>query len=59
MKIDRYLGIFLLIVALLGFIFSWFTTNYLWSATGAGLLLVVISFTSDKKNPKEKTNGRQ
>ncbi|WP_334328624.1 hypothetical protein [Companilactobacillus sp. HBUAS59699] len=59
MKIDRYLGIFLLVVAVLGFIFHWFTTNYLWSAAGAGLLLIVISFTSDKKDPKEKTHGRQ
>ncbi|WP_125714191.1 hypothetical protein [Companilactobacillus kedongensis] len=48
MKIDRWLGAILVIVAVLGYIFHWFTDQLLLSALAAGALLVIISFTSDR-----------
>ncbi|WP_167849779.1 MULTISPECIES: hypothetical protein [Companilactobacillus] len=47
MKIDMFLGIVLLVLALLGFIFKWFTTANVISAAVAGAVLLLIAATAD------------
>ncbi|WP_334340254.1 hypothetical protein [Companilactobacillus sp. HBUAS56275] len=47
MKLDLWLGILLLVVALLGFIFKWFSNSNLISAAVAGAVLLLIAATSD------------
>ncbi len=47
MKLDRWLGILLLVVAILGFIFKWFSNGNLISAAVAGGVLLLISATAD------------
>jgi len=47
MKLDRWLGILLLVVAILGFIFKWFSNTNLLSAAVAGGVLLLISATAD------------
>lgn len=53
MKIDRWLGILLLIVAVLGFIFNWFSKSNLISAAVAGGVLLLISATADIDKPSK------
>jgi len=53
MKLDRWLGILLLVVAILGFIFGWFTRSYLLSAGVAGAVLLLISATADIDKPRK------
>ncbi|MFC6322425.1 hypothetical protein [Companilactobacillus baiquanensis] len=58
MKIDRWLGAILVIVAILGYLFHWFTSQLLLSALAAGILLVIISFTSDKGRSRGTRNKK-
>ncbi|WP_338214293.1 hypothetical protein [Companilactobacillus muriivasis] len=51
MKLDRWLGILLLVVAVLGFIFKWFSNSNLISAAVAGAVLLLISATADIDRP--------
>lgn len=51
MKLDRWLGILLLVVAILGFIFKWFSNGNLISAAVAGGVLLLISATADIDKP--------
>jgi len=53
MKMDRWLGILLLIVAVLGFIFKWFSHGNLISAAVAGGVLLLISATADIDKPNK------
>ncbi|WP_225421002.1 hypothetical protein [Companilactobacillus keshanensis] len=59
MKIDRWLGTILLIVAVLGYFFHWFTSQLLLSALAAGALLVIISFTSDKGHASKNGENKK
>lgn len=54
MKLDRWLGILLLVVAVLGFIFKWFSNSYLLSAAVAGAVLLLISATADIDRPTKR-----
>lgn len=47
MEIDLWLGILLLVMAVLGFIFKWFSNSNLISAAVAGAVLLLIAATSD------------
>ncbi|GEO57034.1 hypothetical protein [Companilactobacillus bobalius] len=47
MKLDLWLGILLLVIAVLGFIFKWFSNSNLISAAVAGAVLLLIAATSD------------
>jgi len=53
MKLDRWLGILLLVVAVLGFIFHWFSKSNLISAAVAGGVLLLISATADIDKPNK------
>ncbi|WP_153385479.1 hypothetical protein [Companilactobacillus halodurans] len=53
MKLDRWLGILLLVLAVLGFIFKWFSKSNLISAVVAGAVLLLISATADIDKPKK------
>ncbi|WP_162894183.1 hypothetical protein [Companilactobacillus musae] len=53
MKIDRWLGVLLLVVAVLGFIFKWFSNGNLISAGIAGAVLLLISATADIDKPSK------
>ena len=53
MKLDRWLGILLLVVAVLGFIFHWFSNSNLISAAVAGAVLLLISATADIDKPNK------
>lgn len=53
MKLDRWLGILLLVVAVLGFIFKWFSNSNLISAAVAGAVLLLISATADIDRPNK------
>jgi len=53
MKMDRWLGILLLVVAVLGFIFKWFSHGNLISAAVAGGVLLLISATADIDKPNK------
>ena len=54
MKLDRWLGILLLVVAVLGFIFKWFNNSNLLSAAVAGAVLLLISATADIDRPSKQ-----
>ncbi|WP_164507123.1 hypothetical protein [Companilactobacillus furfuricola] len=49
MKIDKWIGIILIVVGLLGFIFKWFSDQSSLIYAGIGLMLIVISATADQK----------
>ncbi|MDG5113066.1 hypothetical protein [Companilactobacillus pabuli] len=53
MKMDRWLGVLLLVVAVLGFIFNWFSKSNLISAAVAGGVLLLISATADIDKPSK------
>ncbi|WP_157051877.1 hypothetical protein [Companilactobacillus kimchiensis] len=53
MKLDRWLGILLLVVAVLGFVFKWFSQGNLISAAVAGGVLLLISATADIDKPNK------
>lgn len=59
MKIDRWLGAILVIVAVLGYFLHWFTNQLLLSAFAAGILLVIISFTSDKGRASKSRENKK
>ncbi|PMD71130.1 hypothetical protein [Companilactobacillus nuruki] len=54
MKIDRWLGILLLVVAVLGFFFHWFSRSNIISALIAGAVLLLISATADIDRPNKR-----
>ncbi|WP_225423830.1 hypothetical protein [Companilactobacillus zhongbaensis] len=49
MKIDKWIGVILLVVGILSFIFKWFSDTNSIIYGGIGLMLIAISLTSDKK----------
>jgi len=53
MKLDRWLGILLVVIAILGFIFKWFSNANLISAAVAGGVLLLISATADIDKPSK------
>lgn len=53
MKLDRWLGILLVVIAILGFIFKWFSNANLLSAAVAGGVLLLISATADIDKPSK------
>lgn len=53
MKIDRWLGVLLVVVAALGFVFKWFSNSNLLTILLAGGVLLLISATADVDKPKK------
>ena len=53
MKIDRWLGVLLVVVAALGFVFKWFSNSTLLTILLAGGVLLLISATADVDKPKK------
>lgn len=49
MKIDKWVGVILLVVGILSYIFKWFDDRSSLVYGGIGLMLIAISLTSDKK----------
>lgn len=54
MKIDRWLGIILLVAGVLSFIFKWFSNQTCLIYVGVGLILLLISATEDKRGTRKK-----
>ncbi|MHC6120135.1 hypothetical protein ACYT32_07475 [Companilactobacillus sp. FL22-3] len=53
MKLDLWLGIMLLVVALLGFIFKWLSNGNLITTAVAGGVLLLIAGTADIDKPNK------